>query len=169
MYLKFFLILPLVLTACVPYAYQQSYVAQPLTVTQIQGQCFASYDKFEQQTNCIEKAVHADPNLSMNSYVQEYFAYMQSLSEKVKMKSLSQADARVRLAQKLNELGSYENNDIAQQQLLENQRAAQTAEILQRNQMPQVQLHPIGRVLPTTTLTNCNAYGGQLNCTSRQQ
>ncbi len=169
MYVKFFLMLPLALTACAQYAYQQPYVPQPLTVTQIQGQCFAESEKFELQTNCIKNAVYADPNLSMNSYVQEYIAYMQSLSEKVKMKKLSQSDARVKLVQKLNELGSYENNDIAQQQLLENQRAAQTAEILQRNQMPQVQFHPIGWVLPTTTLTNCNAYGGQLNCTSRQQ
>ncbi len=93
---------------------------------------------------------------------------MQSLNEKVKAKKLSQADARLKLAQKLNDLGAHENNDIAVQQQFESQRAAQVAEILQRNQIPPVQFHPIGRVLPRTTTTSCDAYGGRLNCTSQQ-
>ena len=166
---KIFFILPLVLTACGQYAYQQPYAPQPLTVTQIQGECFVASEKFEQQTNCIKNAVHTDPNLSMNSYVQEYIAYMQSLREKVKTRTLSQSDARMKLAQKLNELGAHENNDFALQQQLESQRAAQAAEILQRNQPPQVLFHPIGQALANTTYTNCHANGGQLNCTSTQQ
>jgi hypothetical protein len=54
------------------------------------------------------------------------------------------------------------------QQQLEYQRAAQNAEILKQYQYkaPQLELPQVRR-LPTTSYTNCQASGNQVNCTSR--
>lgn len=88
---------------------------------------------------------------------------MDSLSAKVKAGQVSDNDARVQLTQKLNSLIQKQNNQLAQQQALYNQRAAQTAQILQQNKPTQLEVYEM-KPLPTTTDTNCYKLGNQVNC-----
>ena len=135
------------------------YTAAPPSVSEIQGGCFASREKFLDQTSCIQSAIS---HSALNPYAQEYVVYMQSLSAKVSAGSLSEDNARVQLAQKLNALRQKQNSEFAQQQALANQRAAQTYQILQQNKQPPLELY----IPPTPTHTNCRAHGNQVNCTT---
>lgn len=157
------------LTACDGVAYQQPYAPEPLSMSQIQGQCFAKSKKFMTQTQCIADTVAA-LGAAPNPYAQDYLAYMQELQEKVQRKALSDSEARARLASKLTEVRSLQQNELAVQEQLENQRAAQNAEILRQYQYkaPQLEMPKRTPVLTPTVQTNCQTYGGQVNCTSRQ-
>ena len=151
-------------TACAGSVYQQPYAAEPPTVTQAQAQCFATFQEFMAQTNCINNAVIAS-GFTPNSYVQEYLAYMQSLREKVKRKAISENTARAQLASKLNEVKAQQNNEDAVQEQLAIQRDAQNAEILRQYQYkaPQLEVPQPRR----TVQTNCSTIGNQVNCTTR--
>lgn len=61
---------------------------------------------------------------SLNASIQEYLLLVQSLKEKVSHKTLSESDARLKLAGKLSELRVLQDNRDAMQQQLEYQRAA---------------------------------------------
>ncbi len=160
----FFITLSLGLTACANSAYQQEYAPQPLSVSQVQGQCFSTFKEFIAQTNCINNAVITS-GLAPNSYVQEYLAYMQSLQEKVKRKALSENGARTQLTSKLNQVrAQQQNEDIAQEQLAI-QRDAQNAEVLRQYQYKAPLLEMPQR--RSTINTNCQTIGNQVNCTSR--
>lgn len=158
----------LTLTACDGAMYQQQYVPQPLSLTEIQGQCFAQSKKFMAQTQCIADTAAAS-GAAPNPYAQDYLAYMQELQEKVRRKSLSDSEARAKLASKLTAVRTLQQNELAVQEQLENQRAAQNAEILRQYQYkaPQLEMPKRTPVLAPTVQTNCQAYGGQVNCTSR--
>ena len=165
---KFFVFAPMVilaLTGCNDAMYQQQYAAQqPPTMTQTQGQCFSTFKEFIAQTNCINNAVITS-GFAVNSYAQEYLAYMQSLREKVKRKTLSENDARMQLTSKLNQVrAQQQNEDIAQEQLAI-QRGAQNAEVLRQYQYKPVLLEMPQRRLPINT--NCQTIGNQVNCTTR--
>lgn len=154
-------------TACAGSMYQQPYAAEPLTMTQAQGRCFSTFQEFMAQTNCINNAVITS-GLAPNSYVQEYLAYMQSLREKVKRKTISESTARAQLASKLNEVKAQQNNEDAMQEQLANQSAAQNAEILKQYQYKPILLEmPQPRHIPRTVQTNCSTIGTQVNCTTR--
>lgn len=76
---------------------------------------------------------------------------------------------RPRLASKLTTVRTLQQNELAVQEQLENQRAAQNAEILRQYQYkaPQLEMPKRTPILTPTVLTNCQTYGGQVNCTSR--
>lgn len=152
----------ILLTACMT---TQQYAAAP-SVSQMQGQCFTQFEKFLDQTACIETKIYIHSQIQPNPYTQEYIAHMGSLSTKVKAGNVSDNDARVQLTQKLNLLIQKQNNQLAQQQALYNQRAAQTAQILQQNKPTQLEVYEM-KTLPTTTNTNCYKLGNQVNCSIR--
>lgn len=147
------------LTGCVT---TQQYAPHSPSVSQIQGGCFASRENFVDQTTCIQSALS---RISLGPYAQEYMAYMQSLSTRVKAGQVSESDARVQLTQRLNDLRQKQNKEFAQQQAIVNQRAAQTQQILQQNKQPPLKAYEM-KTLPTPTTTNCQAYGNQVNCTT---
>lgn len=154
------------LTACVP-TYSQ-YAAQPSapTVGQIQSECFTRFQKFAEQTGCVNNIVRTN-TVQMNGYGQEYLAYMQLMQEKVVKKALSESEARLKLAQKLNELSGYEKNEMAVQQQLDNQRAATNAEVLRvwGENMKQPELYlPITPNIPKSVNTTCYRTGNQVDC-----
>lgn len=140
----------------------QQNVSQSPSVSQIQGGCFASRTKFIDQTTCIQSALS---RISLGPYAQEYMAYMQSLSTRVKVGKVSESDARVQLTQRLNDLKQKQNVEFAQQQEMANQRAAQTQQILQQNKQPPLEAYEM-KTLSTPTTTNCQTYGNQANCTT---
>ncbi len=158
----------LALTACDGAMYQQPYAPQPLTMSEIQGQCFTKSKKFMTQTQCIEDAAAAS-GAAPNPYAQEYLSYIQELQEKVQRKAISENEARSKLTSKLNEVRTLQQNELAVQEQLENQRAAQNAEILRQYQYkaPQLEMPKRTPVLRPTTNTTCQTYGGQVNCTTR--
>lgn len=155
----FILMMAFCLTGCVT---TQQYAAQSPSVSQIQGGCFASREKFEDQTACIQSALS---RTALNPYAQEYVAYMQSLSTNVRVGKTSEDNARVQLTQKLNQLRQKQNNEFAQQQAIANQQALQTQQILQQNKRPPLEVYEM-KPLPHPTTTNCQAYGNQVNCTT---
>ena len=149
------------LTACVT---TQQYAAAP-SVSQMQGQCLAQFQTFLEQTTCIENYIAQYSHAQPNPFTQEYIAYMNSLSAKVKAGQVTENDARVQLTQRLNELRQKQNTEFAQQQAIANQRAAQTQQVLQQNKQPPLEVYEM-KTLPTPTTTNCQAYGNQVNCTT---
>lgn len=154
------------LIGCTNLTYAQ-HSPQPPSITQIQGQCFTNFEKFLDQTNCIEN-IYTNSGFIANSYAQEYLTYMQLLKEKVKHKNLSENNARMQLTSKLSELRAIQENEIAVQEQLANQRAAQTTEILKNYKANTVELPPrITPITPPVIQTNCQKIGGQIHCTSR--
>lgn len=154
------------LTGCAN-AYQQPYaVPQPPTITQMQGQCFSNFKQFAAQTKCIANAISGitASGIALHPGMQEYLLLMESLQEKVAHKKLSASDARLKLAGKLSELRALQQNELAVQEQLENQRAMQTLEILRQNQPKPIELY----VPPKPTVTDCNRLGSNVHCTSRQ-
>ena len=166
-FLKSASVILLGLTGCVEPIYQQQYAAQtvPPTMTQIQGQCFNNFKQFIPQTDCITRA--ASSGLPLSSYAQEYLATLQSLQEKVKHKELSESDARLRLTKRLTEIRSIQQNELAIEQQLDNQRTMQTLEILKQNKPYIHQLPDISSGVSSPTHTTCQAYGNQMRCVSR--
>lgn len=156
-YVLFFVFL---ISGCVTASPQ--YTNAPPSVSQVQGGCFASREKFLDQASCIRTAfTHSD----LNPYAQEYMALLQSLTSKVKSSKLSDDDARLQLTQRLNDLRQKQNTEFAQQQAIANQQAAQTQRILQQNKP--VLLEPYQMPgLPNPVNTNCQTYGNQVSCTS---
>lgn len=153
---SFILMIAFCLTGCVT---TQQYAAAPPSVSQVQGGCFASREKFIDQTACIQNALS---RRGLNPYAQEYMAYIQSLSTKVKAGKLSGSDARVQLSQRLNDLRQKQNSEFVQQEALANQRAAQTLEILKQNAPKPLELY----IPPRPIQTNCQMIGNQVNCTT---
>ena len=141
----------------------QQYAPQSPSVSQIQSGCFASREKFIDQTTCIQSALS---RISLGPYAQEYMAYMQSLSTRVKEGQVSESDARLQLTQRLNDLRQKQNVEFAQQQAIVNQRALQTQQILQQNKQSPLEAYEM-KTLSTPTTTNCQAYGNQVNCTTQ--
>ena len=90
-------------------------------------------------------------------------AHMQSLNDQVKARKISNSDARVQLTKRLNELRQAQNKEFTQQEILANQKAIQTRQILQQNKLPPVELY----IPPQPVQTNCTSYGNQMNCTTR--
>lgn len=158
----------LALTACDGAMYQQQYTSQPLSLSEIQGQCFAKSKKFLAQTQCITDTAAAS-GAAPNPYAQDYLAYMQELQEKVQHKALSESEARAKLASKLTEVRTLQQNELAVQEQLENQRAAQNAEILRQYQYkaPQLEMPKRTPILAPTVRTNCQTIGTQVHCTSQ--
>ena len=151
----------ILLTACVT---TQQYATAP-SVSQMQGQCFTQFEKFLDQTDCIETKIYNHSQIQPNPYTQEYIAHMDSLSAKVKAGRVSDSNARLQLTQRLNELRQKQNTEFAQQQTIYNQRAAQTAQILQQNKPAQLEVYEM-KPLPTTTNRSCYKQGNQVNCRS---
>lgn len=156
----FFIIALALLTGCVT---TQQYTAAPPSVSQMQGQCLAQFQKFLDQTACIENGIASYSYAQPNPFTQEYIAYMRSLSANVKAGKVSEDEARVQLTQRLNHLRQKQNNEFAQQQAIANQRAAQTQQILQQNKPPKLEAYEM-KPLPSPTTTNCQVYGNQVNC-----
>jgi hypothetical protein len=157
----------LALTGCDDAMYQPSYaIAQPPTLTQIQGQCFSEFKAFPAQANCIANAVSAI-GLAPDAGVQEYLLLLESLKEQAARKTLSENDARLKLAGKLSELKVLQQNQDAVLQQLEYQRAAQNAEILRQYQSNIIKPQPYQPYTSPRMQTNCQALGNQVNCTSR--
>lgn len=157
----------LALTGCDNAMYQQQYASpQPPTVTQIQGQCFSQFQAFPAQANCITNSVNAI-GLPLSAPIQEYLLLVQSLKEKVGSKKLSESDARLKLAAKLSEIKTLQDNQDAVQQQLEYQRAAQNAEVLRQYQNNIIQPAPYQPIIRPRVQTNCQTLGNQVNCTSR--
>jgi len=155
--MKKILITAFCLTGCVTSAQQTK--ASP-SISQIQGGCFASRENFLDQTACIKNAISGQ---NLNPYAQEYMAYMQSLNDQVEIRKISGGNARVQLTKRLNELRQVQNNEFTQQEILANQKAIQTRQILQQNKLPPVELY----IPPQPVQTNCTSYGNQVNCTTR--
>jgi hypothetical protein len=158
------------LTACVSTISQQAY-AQPPSVTQIQAHCLYAFKKFSDQTKCIEDSV-ASYGVAPSSYVQEYLAYMQTLQEKLRRKALSESDARAKLTSKLSQIRALEQKELATQaqmlatqEQLENERTAQSFEMLSRIK-PYQHPPPVLQIKPRTQ-TDCQMIGAQLHCTSQ--
>ena len=126
----------------------QKHAPAPVTVSQIQGGCFASREKFVDQMACIKSGVSSS---QLNPYSQEYMAYMDMLSKKVVAGKMSEADARLKLAEKLNDLRQKQNNEFAVQDRLDRERTMQAYEILNSNR---------------SSTTNCHVMGNQLSCTT---
>lgn len=154
---KMILVAAFVLPGCVTtQVYQQQ--AQP-SITEIQGQCMASYKKFLEQSSCIERLVSEWP--SLNPYAQEYMASLQSFTSKVRGGKLSEDDARLQLAKELNRLKGIQDSSFAQQQALNNATAKQQYEMLKMD-MPKVELYQPRQPVHT----NCSVIGNRANCTS---
>lgn len=153
------------ITACAGSAYQQQYVQEPPTLTQMQGQCFSTFKDFTAQTNCIRNAVTTS-GFALDSHIQEYLLLMDSLREKVNHKRISESDARLKLASKLSEIKAQQQNEFAVQEQLDNQQAAQNAELIRQIQSKAQPLELPQRRSPINT--NCQTIGNQVNCTSRQ-
>lgn len=158
----------LALMGCDDAMYQQAYAVQePPTLTQIQGQCFSSFKVFAAQANCITDAVSAI-GIPPDARIQEYLLLTEALKEKVGRKTLTESDARLKLASKLTEIKALQQNEFTAQEQLAIQRDAQNAEVLRQYQYkaPLLEMPQIRR-LPSPTYTNCQAAGNQVNCTSR--
>ena len=159
---NFILMMAFCLTGCVT---TQQYVTVSPSVSQMQGQCLAKYQKFLDQTACIENGIARYSHAQPNPFTQEYIAYMRSLSTKVKAGQIPEDDARVQLTQRLNELRQKQNSEFAQQESLANQRAAQTYQVLQQNKSAPLKAYEM-KSLPTPIITNCQARGSQVDCTT---
>jgi hypothetical protein len=156
----------LFLTGCADAPMQQASAAPP-SVSQMQGICFSAYKKFSEQVKCMESSiVSASSSASQDSYVQEYIAYMHTLSSKVKKGAISGDEARLTLTQKLNELKQQQQAGMRQQEAIESQRTLQTMEILKQNAPKPLEFHPAAPSLSRPVTTNCQASGNQVYCTS---
>lgn len=91
---------------------------------------------------------------------------MDSLREKVNRKKITESDARLKLASKLSEVKAQQQNEFAIQEQLDNQQAAQNAELIRQFQSKAQPLELPQRRSPINT--NCQTTGNQVNCTSRQ-
>jgi ParB-like chromosome segregation protein Spo0J len=91
---------------------------------------------------------------------------MQSLATKVKAGKLSGEDARVKLTAKHNELRARQQNELAAQEQLDNQRTMQAYELLKQNNY-KLEMPTVAPVHSSPTQTDCYKIGEQLHCTTR--
>ena len=82
------------------------------TLTATQNQCLDSYQAFPDQAACIRQSVAGNRALRDDTLVQEYVLTADDLAAKVKAGQLSDAEARLRLTEKLN---NVRERDIAEQ------------------------------------------------------
>ncbi len=131
------------------------------SLTQMQGHCFSSYEKFSDQTACIKEEITHYPTSLQNPRIQEYLAYMQVLLTKVKRGVMSSDDARLNLVTKLNELRDKQQLEFQQNDAMMRQMQQQSE--IDRNQRYMMMLNA-----SQVTKTNCTQAGNSISCKSSQ-